>query len=181
MRKNEPRRGGLMQGAPDAVTGIIPDPVHDDGVEIRRPFFQPGHETRRVTVAPAARPERVHRAGKFPRAGSVGRVEREHFDGVTALPENERGLTGVFERPANRGIKTGGPYRFIRHPLYTFVIVSQAGLWQEYPSVFNAVVLFTAIVFKSVMIINEERVLREDPAYVEYSRRVRHRAIPGVL
>ena len=113
-------------------------------------------------------------AGSVPAAIQVATISA----GIWTLLSLRRSM-GI--TPANRGIKTGGPYRFIRHPLYTFVIVSQAGLWLEYPSVFNAVVLFTAIVFKSVMIINEERVLREDPAYVEYSRRVRHRAIPGVL
>lgn len=83
--------------------------------------------------------------------------------------------------PANRGIKTGGPYRFIRHPLYTLVIISQIGLLMEYPSIFNATILAVAIVFKGVMIRNEERVLRNDPAYVEYSNRVKYRVIPGVI
>jgi protein-S-isoprenylcysteine O-methyltransferase Ste14 len=83
--------------------------------------------------------------------------------------------------PANRGIKTGGPYRFVRHPLYALVIVSQIGLLMEYPSFINLAILTTAVVFKGFMIRNEERVLRNDPAYVEYSKRVRHRVIPGVI
>ena len=83
--------------------------------------------------------------------------------------------------PANRGIKTGGPYRFIRHPLYTLVIISQIGLLMEYPSLINATILLVAIVFKGVMIRNEERVLRNDPAYVAYSEKVRYRVIPGVI
>jgi protein-S-isoprenylcysteine O-methyltransferase Ste14 len=83
--------------------------------------------------------------------------------------------------PANRGIKTGGPYKFIRHPLYTLVIISQIGLLMEYPSIINGVILTVAIVFKGFMIRNEERVLRNDPAYVEYSQKVRYRVIPGVI
>ncbi len=83
--------------------------------------------------------------------------------------------------PANRGVKTGGPYRFIRHPLYTLVIISQIGLLLEYPSLTNCVILAMAVVFKSVMIQKEERVLRNDPAYVAYSQRVRYRVIPRIV
>lgn len=83
--------------------------------------------------------------------------------------------------PANRGVKTGGPYRFIRHPLYVCVIVSQVGLLLEYPHPANFVILATAIVFKGFMIRNEERVLLHDPAYVEYAKRVKYRAIPGII
>jgi protein-S-isoprenylcysteine O-methyltransferase Ste14 len=83
--------------------------------------------------------------------------------------------------PANRGIKTGGPYRFIRHPLYTLVIISQIGLLMEYPSIINGLILLTAAVFKGFMIRNEERVLRNDPTYVAYANRVRYRVLPGVV
>ena len=83
--------------------------------------------------------------------------------------------------PANRGIKTGGPYRFVRHPLYVCVILSQVGLLMVYPHPVNAGVLVMAIIFKSWMVVNEERILRQDPSYREYMERVRYRAIPGVI
>ena len=89
--------------------------------------------------------------------------------------------TSMGVAPANRGIRTGGPYRFIRHPLYTMVILSQAALLMEYPSAFNFAVLGVAIVFKARMMVNEERVLRRDPEYQAYCEKVRHRVIPGIV
>lgn len=89
--------------------------------------------------------------------------------------------TSMGVAPANRGVKTGGPYRFIRHPLYTLVIISQIGLLLEYPAPINFVILGTAVVFKAFMIRNEERVLRKDPSYVAYAARVRYRVIPGIV
>lgn len=83
--------------------------------------------------------------------------------------------------PANRGVRTTGPYRIVRHPLYTLVIASQLGLLLAYPSIFNACVLATAVVFKARMIMNEERILARDPVYQEYMDRVRYRAIPGIV
>lgn len=83
--------------------------------------------------------------------------------------------------PANRGIKIGGPYRFVRHPLYVCVILSQVGLLLEYPSAFNMLILALGVCFKAWMIVNEERILRRDPEYVAYAARVRYRAIPGVV
>ena len=83
--------------------------------------------------------------------------------------------------PANRGVKTGGPYRFIRHPLYVCVIVSEIGVLLAYPHPANFVILTTAIIFKAVMIRNEERVLSQDPTYVEYAARVKYRVFPGVI
>lgn len=89
--------------------------------------------------------------------------------------------TSMGVTPANRGIKTGGPYRFVRHPLYVCVVLQQLGLLMEYPSLFNVSVLAIAVVFKAMMIMNEERVLERDPAYQEYRKQVRWRAIPGVI
>ncbi len=83
--------------------------------------------------------------------------------------------------PANRGIKTGGPYRFIRHPLYVCVIASQVGLLMAYPHPANFAILAGAIAFKALMIRNEERVLSADPSYVECAKRVKYRVIPGVI
>jgi protein-S-isoprenylcysteine O-methyltransferase Ste14 len=83
--------------------------------------------------------------------------------------------------PANRGIKTGGPYRFIRHPLYACVIASQLGLFLEYPSVMNACIIVVTVLFKAMMIRNEERILRRDPDYQAYMSRVTHRVVPGLI
>ncbi len=83
--------------------------------------------------------------------------------------------------PANRGIKVSGPYRFIRHPMYAGVILSQVALLMVFPSLFNFALFGVLTTFKALMIRNEERLLMKDPSYVEYAARVRWRAIPFVI
>jgi protein-S-isoprenylcysteine O-methyltransferase Ste14 len=82
--------------------------------------------------------------------------------------------------PAQREIVTSWAYTVVRHPIYGGVFVSMAGAVLRGYSLRNLVV--TAIgaslfVIKSFM---EEEFLRQDPAYVEYMRRVRWRWIPFV-
>lgn len=82
--------------------------------------------------------------------------------------------------PAQREIVTSWAYTVVRHPIYGGVFVSMAGAVLRGYSLRNLVV--TAIgaslfVIKSFM---EEEFLKQDPAYVEYMRRVRWRWIPLV-
>lgn len=83
--------------------------------------------------------------------------------------------------PANRGIKVGGPYGFIRHPMYTAVVVSHIGMVMVYPNPLNFVMLAVVTAFKAKMVLNEERLLMKDPEYATYARRVRWRAIPRLV
>src|SRR5262249_37391168 len=39
--------------------------------------------------------------------------------------------------PANRGIKTGGPYRFVRHPMYAGYTLTHIGFLLGFPSLQN--------------------------------------------
>jgi protein-S-isoprenylcysteine O-methyltransferase Ste14 len=82
---------------------------------------------------------------------------------------------------ANRGIRTGGPYRFVRHPVYSGYILTGLGYVLENPSLRNACVFGVATAFQGVRIVEEERTLALDPAYQEYSRRVRSRVVPHLL
>ena len=74
-----------------------------------------------------------------------------------------------------------GPYRFIRHPMYTAVVLSEVAVAMVFLSPINLVMLFVVTAFKAKMIANEERLLRQDPEYQEYAARVRWRALPGVI
>jgi protein-S-isoprenylcysteine O-methyltransferase Ste14 len=82
---------------------------------------------------------------------------------------------------ANRGIRTGGPYRFVRHPLYSAYILTETGYLLENPSLRNWCLFAVVMAFQAVRIIEEERTLAEDPAYREYRERVPSRILPYVL
>lgn len=83
--------------------------------------------------------------------------------------------------PANRGIKVGGPYRFIRHPMYAGVMLSQVALLLVFPSPINISMFVILTTFKAIMIRNEERLLMKDPTYVSYAQKTRWRVIPFVI
>lgn len=82
---------------------------------------------------------------------------------------------------ANRGIRTGGPYRFVRHPLYSAYLITEAGYLLENPSLRNGCLFAVVMAFQGVRIVEEERTLAEDPAYREYRERVRSRILPYVF
>ena len=82
---------------------------------------------------------------------------------------------------ANRGVRTGGPYRVVRHPLYSAYILTEIGYLLENPSLRNWCLFGVVMVFQAVRILEEERTLAEDPAYREYCLRVRSRVVPYLL
>jgi protein-S-isoprenylcysteine O-methyltransferase Ste14 len=81
---------------------------------------------------------------------------------------------------ANRGVKSGGPYRFVRHPMYLGYFVSQLGFLAANLSAANVLVYIAAWSFQLLRIAEEESVLRLDESYVRFTHRVRNRVIPGV-
>jgi protein-S-isoprenylcysteine O-methyltransferase Ste14 len=82
---------------------------------------------------------------------------------------------------ANRGVKAGGLYRFVRHPMYAGYMLSHAGFLLAAPSLWNAAVYAVAWAFLIARIYAEERVLSEDPKYRELKSRVPYRLVPGLF
>jgi protein-S-isoprenylcysteine O-methyltransferase Ste14 len=82
--------------------------------------------------------------------------------------------------PANRGVKTNGMYRFVRHPLYAAYLVTFVGYVLAYPAVWNFAVLACSIAGQLLRMTFEERLLLRDQQYVDYAARTRFRIIPGV-
>jgi protein-S-isoprenylcysteine O-methyltransferase Ste14 len=82
--------------------------------------------------------------------------------------------------PANRGVRAGGPYRFIRHPMYLGYVVTQAGFLLANPSIANLAIYPLAWTAQLLRIREEEKFLLEDDTYRELAQRVRFRLIPGV-
>jgi protein-S-isoprenylcysteine O-methyltransferase Ste14 len=82
---------------------------------------------------------------------------------------------------ANRGVVAGGPYRIVRHPMYTGYLLGFIGFWLNNPSLRNGLLYLGAILFMLIRIFAEERVLKQDPAYAEVVDSVPYRIIPGLF
>jgi protein-S-isoprenylcysteine O-methyltransferase Ste14 len=83
--------------------------------------------------------------------------------------------------PANRGIKSDGPYRFVRHPMYAGYLVVHIGIFLLMWSPLNLVLYVIAWWAQVLRLLAEERLLSEDPAYRAFRQKVRWRLIPGVF
>lgn len=80
----------------------------------------------------------------------------------------------------HRVIDTGA-YAFVRHPMYTGVVLLLPGLALWLESSAAALFALVPIVLLAVRIFVEESFLgRELPGYTEYMRRVRWRLVPGL-
>lgn len=81
---------------------------------------------------------------------------------------------------ANRGVKSRGVYRFIRHPMYLGYAVTHFGFLLVFPNLFNLAIYLMTWTFQLLRIREEERWLSRDEAYRDYADRVRYRLIYGV-
>ena len=83
--------------------------------------------------------------------------------------------------PANRGVKTGGLYRFVRHPMYAGYTLTHIGFLLGFPLLQNALLYLTVLLVQIARIVREERLLGCDPAYRAYTERVCYRLVPGIF
>jgi protein-S-isoprenylcysteine O-methyltransferase Ste14/uncharacterized membrane protein (UPF0127 family) len=120
----------------------------------------------RATDEPGA----LHRAGEAVQVLGLGLA----IAGLTCLGRS----VGVVA--ANRGVRTGGAYRLVRHPMYVAYAVSYVGYVAAHPSLRNAGITAVVLVALHARALAEERVLGEDPAYRRYAAGVRWRFVPGV-
>ena len=81
---------------------------------------------------------------------------------------------------ANRGVKVGGPYRIIRHPMYLGYIVNQLGFLLASFNVTNLSIYVVAWACQIIRVREEESVLLNDATYQQFAGRVTARLIPGV-
>jgi len=80
--------------------------------------------------------------------------------------------------PQNRGIKTAGVYRLVRHPMYLGYILAEVGYVFGNFSEFNLVVLTLSVLFLLLRLRAEEQLLGRDPVYRIYSTKTRWKLIP---
>jgi protein-S-isoprenylcysteine O-methyltransferase Ste14 len=83
--------------------------------------------------------------------------------------------------PANRGIRDGGLYRIIRHPLYAAELLALLGFVMANPTVWNALLWMVECALQLFRARAEEKFLSADPTYRAYSDRVRYRLVPGLI
>ena len=81
---------------------------------------------------------------------------------------------------ANHGIKTGGMYSFIRHPIYLGYFISIGSYVAQNATASNMGIFIIWTFFQVLRIVAEEDFLSLDPTYVEYKRKVRWRLIPPI-
>jgi protein-S-isoprenylcysteine O-methyltransferase Ste14 len=79
--------------------------------------------------------------------------------------------------PADRGLKTAGPYQFIRHPMYAGELINALGAAIAVAGVEGTFVFSIWWLFQILRIMKEEQVIE---GYREYSQRVHWRIIPGI-
>ena len=82
---------------------------------------------------------------------------------------------------ANRGITTGGPYHYVRHPMYSAYLLTGLGFILSNPSPWNIAVYLTGFGFQVARLLAEERLLGEDRNYREFSRLVPYRLVPKIF
>jgi len=83
--------------------------------------------------------------------------------------------------PANRGIKSDGPYRFVRHPMYAGYLAVHIGVMVLMPSLLNLTIYIIGWWAQVLRLLAEEELLAKDPAYRAFMEKVRWRLIPGVF
>jgi len=92
-----------------------------------------------------------------------------------------RFAASIIQVEAGQAVVATGPYRFVRHPMYSAGVI----IWLctplalgSYAAVPVCVLIIPAIIFR---LLNEEKVLRQElPGYSEYCRRTRFRLVPFV-
>jgi protein-S-isoprenylcysteine O-methyltransferase Ste14 len=82
--------------------------------------------------------------------------------------------------PANRGVMTRGPFRFVRHPVYAGWLILSIGYVMAFPSVRNGLIVVATMPFILWRIVQEETLLAEDPEFRDYLAHTRWRLIPGL-
>ena len=81
---------------------------------------------------------------------------------------------------ANRGVKRGGLYSVVRHPIYAGYFVSFAAYVTQNATIPNVTIYAVFVCLELMRVTAEERVLSDDPEYVNYARSTRWRVVPFV-
>ena len=81
---------------------------------------------------------------------------------------------------ANRGVRSAGPYRIVRHPMYAGYTLTHIGVFLAMPGTRTALFYGGTLVLQILRILREERILMRDAAYRDLAAKVRYRLLPGI-
>jgi protein-S-isoprenylcysteine O-methyltransferase Ste14 len=82
---------------------------------------------------------------------------------------------------ANRGVKSSGPYRLVRHPMYLGYVITHVGFTLLNPVWSNVLIYGVTFVFQIMRMKAEEALLSRDPVYAAYMDAVKYRLAPGIF
>ena len=82
---------------------------------------------------------------------------------------------------ANRGVKSSGPYRIVRHPMYVGYWLTQVGFLLQNAQLWNFGVYALAWIVQLLRIAEEEKLLSRDASYRSYSTDVPWKLVPRVF
>jgi protein-S-isoprenylcysteine O-methyltransferase Ste14 len=83
--------------------------------------------------------------------------------------------------PEARGLTRSGPYRLVRHPVYTGEVISSLGLLIAFPSIFAGLVFVSFVACQAARTYFEEKLLSQHfPEYDQY-RLTTRRLVPWLL
>jgi protein-S-isoprenylcysteine O-methyltransferase Ste14 len=83
--------------------------------------------------------------------------------------------------PAHRGLQLGGPYRFVRHPMYAGYLLGHIAFLLMNPKVWNIAAYAVCYALQIPRLLAEERLLANDGQYRAYQETVKYRMIPGIF
>jgi protein-S-isoprenylcysteine O-methyltransferase Ste14 len=83
--------------------------------------------------------------------------------------------------PANRGIKTTGLYRLVRHPIYAGYLLIHLGLIMMMPTLTNFLIYAIGWWAQILRLLAEEALLSQDPDYRAFMAKTRWRLVPGIF
>ena len=82
--------------------------------------------------------------------------------------------------PALRGVKTGGLYKYIRHPVYLGYLISFTAITLQNPHIWNVTVLIGIAILDVLRIFSEEKFMGQDEEYQAYMARTKYRLLPYI-
>lgn len=83
---------------------------------------------------------------------------------------------------AARTLRTSGPYRWVRHPIYVGYLITHLAFLAANFTTLNVCVIVLLYQMQIVRAMREEKVLASVmPGYADYMERVPHRFVPGLV